>query len=115
MEYDNQNIFAKILRKEIPCDLFFESIHTVIIKDIAPQAKTHLLVIPKKSYIDLYDFNKNASDNEIVDFWKALNKVIEENNLSDCSFNVKSHRGKNGGQVVFHFHVHLLSDHKPLA
>ncbi|MDA9025183.1 HIT domain-containing protein, partial [Candidatus Pelagibacter sp.] len=75
MDYDKNNIFAKILRKEIPCKKIFENDHVLSFYDINPQKKIHALVIPKGEYIDLDDFNNRASDQEIVDLSKAITEV----------------------------------------
>ena len=75
MPYDKNNIFAKILRGEIPCKKVYENDHVLSFHDINPQKKIHVLVIPKGEYIDLDDFNKNASDKEIIEFHKALTHV----------------------------------------
>ena len=109
MIYDNKNIFAKILRSEIPCDKVFENDFVLSFKDINPQAKTHVLIIPKKPYIDLVDFLVNAETNYQNNFWDSVNQVINQLNLENKGFQIKMHRGKDGGQEVFHFHLHLLS------
>ena len=72
MSYDKNNIFAKILRGEIPCDKVYENDHVLAFKDINPLKKVHVLVIPKGEYVDLDDFNNNASDKEIVELNKAV-------------------------------------------
>ena len=77
--------------------------------DISPQAPIHILVIPKNSYINLYDFTKNAPNEEINLFWKLVNDVIEFKNFSEEGFRIISNSGKNGNQDVPHFHVHLLA------
>ena len=77
MSYDKNNIFAKILRKEIPCKKIFENEHVLSFHDINPQKKIHALVIPKGEYIDLDDFNARASDQEIVALSKAITEVSE--------------------------------------
>ena len=75
MNYDKSNIFAKILRGEIPCKKVYENDHVLAFHDINPQKKVHVLVIPKGEYIDLDDFNNKASDKEIVELSKALTYV----------------------------------------
>ena len=75
MSYDKNNIFAKILRGEIPCKKVYENDHVLAFHDINPQKKVHVLVIPKGEYVDLNDFNNKASDKEIVEFNKALTHV----------------------------------------
>ena len=81
MIYDEQNIFAKILRDEIPCEKILETNYAISFNDISPKAKVHVLVIPKGPYIDIYDFNKNASKEEVVGFWNGVNETIEKYNV----------------------------------
>ena len=110
MIYDNENIFAKILRSEIPCEKVFEDEFIFSFKDINPKAKLHILIIPKKPYIDVLDFLENADADYQSNFWISVNKVISQLDLRNKGFQIKSHKGKDGGQEVFHFHLHLLSD-----
>jgi histidine triad (HIT) family protein len=76
MSYDKENIFAKILRGEIPCDKIYEDEYILSFKDISPQAKTHVLIIPKDPYIDVSDFLQNADNQYQTNFWQSVNKVI---------------------------------------
>ena len=110
MSYDNENIFAKILRGEILCDKIYEDEYVLSFKDINPQAKTHILIIPKDQYIDIADFLKNANTQYQSNFWVSVNKIIDILELKDEGFQIKTHKGKDGGQEVFHFHLHLLSN-----
>ena len=110
MIYDEQNIFAKILRDEIPCEKILETNYAISFNDISPKAKVHVLVIPKGPYIDIYDFNKNASKEEIIGFWNGVNETIEKLQIDQNGFQLKVHKGETGGQEVFHFHVHILSN-----
>jgi histidine triad (HIT) family protein len=110
MIYDNENIFAKILSGEIPCEKFFEDDHVLSFKDINPQAKLHILIIPKKKFIDIADFLENADNDYQSSFWSSVNKIIKNLGLKDKGFQLKTHKGKDGGQEVFHFHLHLLSN-----
>lgn len=110
MKYNQNNIFFKILNKEIPCNKVLETKHALAFYDISPKAKTHVLVIPKGSYIDIYDFNKNANSEEILLFWQAANLVVEKLGLKSLGYQIKSNIGDGGGQEVFHFHIHILSD-----
>lgn len=107
MSYDNDNIFAKIIRGEIPCDKVFENDHVLAFKDIAPQASVHVLVIPKGAYIDIEDFNKNASDEEILAFNRAVAEIISQLGLAG-GFRSIANSGEHGGQEVPHYHLHLL-------
>ena len=109
MNYDTENIFAKILRSEIPCEKVYEDEYILSFKDINPQAKMHVLIIPKDPYIDIADFLQNADSQYQSCFWQSVNKIIDHLNLKSKGFQMKTHKGKDGGQEVFHFHLHLLS------
>ena len=106
--YDENNIFAKILRLEIPCQKILENDHALAFSDINPQSVIHVLVIPKKAYLNFYDFIENASIIEIELLWKLVNDVIKLNKISEKGFRIISNSGDDGNQDVPHFHVHLL-------
>jgi len=108
MTYDENNIFAKILRGEIPCNKVFENDHVLAFHDIAPQRKIHIVVIPKGAYTDIADFNGRASDDEILDFYRALEKISQQENMIGEGFRTIANTGDFGGQEVPHFHMHLL-------
>ena len=108
MSYDDQNIFAKILRGEIPCDKVFEDDHVLAFNEITPQAPTHILVIPKGAYISIDDFGRNASAEEIKAFYAAIDTITEEKNLKESGFRCIANTGLNGGQEVPHYHMHIL-------
>lgn len=108
MTYDSKNIFARILRGEIPCTKVYEDEYTLAFKDIMPKAPVHLLVIPKGSYIDIVDFGANASAAEIQGFFRAVSRISEEQNLHQAGFRSIANTGLHGGQEVPHFHLHLL-------
>jgi len=110
MNYDKENIFAKILRGEIPCEKVYEDEYVLSFRDINPQAKMHVLIIPKDQYIDIADFLQNADSQYQSCFWQSVNKIIDHLNLRLKGFQMKAHKGKDGGQEVFHFHLHLLSN-----
>ena len=110
MIYDKENIFAKILRGEIPCDKIYEDEYILSFYDINPQAKMHILIIPKDPYIDVADFLQNANVQYQTNFWASVNTIIDILDLRDKGFQIKIHKGKDGGQEVFHFHLHLLSN-----
>ncbi len=112
MSYDTDNIFAKIIRGEIPCDKVFENDHVLAFNDITPQAKIHILVIPKGHYIDLNDFNKNASDAEILSFNRTVANIILQHKLVQNGFRAIANAGEFGGQEVPHYHLHLLGGEK---
>jgi diadenosine tetraphosphate (Ap4A) HIT family hydrolase len=105
--YDDQNIFAKILRGEIPNDTVYEDEHVLAFRDINPQAPAHVLVIPKGAYISLDDFSAQASDEEIVAFVKALGHVARELGLDETGYRMLANHGRDANQEVPHFHVHI--------
>ena len=108
MAYDNNNIFAKILRGEIPCKKIYEDDHVLSFHDIQPQAPSHILVIPKGAYVSMDDFTKNASDAEIGALFRALGLIARTEGLDETGYRVISNCGLNGGQEVPHLHLHLL-------
>ena len=106
--YDDNNIFAKILRGEIPNDTVYEDDHVLAFNDINPQAPAHILVIPKGAYVSVADFGARAAPEEIAAFWRAVSKIAEEKDLPADGFRAIANTGLNGGQEVPHFHVHIL-------
>tara|TARA_A100001035_G_C27388407_1_gene323212 strand:+ start:54 stop:416 length:363 start_codon:yes stop_codon:yes gene_type:complete len=106
--YDENNVFAKILRSEIPCKKILENKFTLAFADINPQAPVHILIIPKNPYINFYDFTKKASENEKEYFWKLVNDTIELTKVDSQGFRIITNSGNDGNQDVPHFHVHLL-------
>ena len=112
MTYDINNIFAKILRGEIPCKKIFENDHVLAFHDINPQKKIHVLVIPKGKYINLDDFNEKASDVEIVELNKAISHVSTLLGARDEGYRVLTNIGQNGGQEVPHLHFHIFAGEK---
>lgn len=108
MAYDQNNIFAKIIQGEIPCDKVYEDDFSLAFRDISPKAKIHVLVIPKGMYTGFEDFTENASDKEKVGFSRAISKVIKQLNLSEKGCRLISNLGNDGGQEVPHYHVHIL-------
>lgn len=110
--YDDNNIFARILRGEIPCKKVYEDDHVFAFEDIAPKAPVHILVIPKGKYVAIDDFGANAKPEEIKAFYAALAKIAEEKNLKESGFRVICNTGINGGQEVPHFHAHILGGRK---
>ena len=111
MSYDNQNIFAKILRGEIPCNKIYEDDFVLSFYDINPQKKIHALVIPKGKYVDLDDFSKNASQEEIVGLIKGINFVANKLGMSSDvgkGYRALANINEYGGQEVPHLHFHLF-------
>ena len=109
MAYDDQNIFAKILRREIPCDRIFENDHALAFWDINPQAPIHVLVIPKGPYVSYADFSNQASDAELAGFMRAVGAVAKKLGVLDAGSRILSNQGKEGHQEVPHFHLHLFA------
>jgi len=109
--YDDTNIFARILRGEIPCKKVYEDDHALAFHDINPQAATHVLVIPKGRYISVADFSTKASNAEIAGFIRAVGKVATALGLDDPGYRILANMGEHGGQEVPHFHVHLFGGH----
>lgn len=106
--YDPNNIFARILRGEIPCGKVFENEHVLAFRDIQPQAPVHVLVIPKGAYVDMDDFTARAGEAEIAALWRALGEIARAEGLAAGGYRVISNCGLNGGQEVPHLHLHLL-------
>ena len=108
MFYDDQNVFAKILRGEIPCKKIYENDLCLSFLDVNPQAPVHVLVIPKGPYVDWNDFAVNASSDEIIAFTRAIQRVAEITGIIDSGYRVISNIGQNGHQEVPHLHMHIL-------
>ena len=106
--YDDANIFARLLRGEIPSRRVHEDEWAVAFHDIAPQAPVHVLVIPRGRYVSLADFTATASDAEIAGFFRAVGTVARELGLEQPGYRVLANLGADGGQEVPHFHVHLF-------
>tara|TARA_Y100000768_G_scaffold378032_1_gene351968 strand:- start:352 stop:702 length:351 start_codon:yes stop_codon:yes gene_type:complete len=110
--YDDNNIFAKILRNEIPCNKVYEDDNSLFFNDINPIAKIHILGIPKISCINFDDFISKASKETVVVFFENINLVIEKLNIKKDGYRIITNSGKNGGQEVPHFHIHILAGQK---
>ena len=106
--YDPTNVFARILRGEIPCKKVYEDSHALAFHDINPQARLHVLVIPKGEYVSNMDFSAKAPTETVAGFWRAVGTVARELGLDDQGYRLVANHGPNGGQLVFHFHVHLF-------
>jgi len=112
MIYDKQNIFAKIIRKEIPCNKVYENDYVLAFHDVNPQKKLHILLIPKGEYLNLDDFNEKATDKEIIEFNKAISHIVKLLKLSNEGYRILSNIGNNGGQEVLHLHYHIFGGEK---
>ncbi|HTW29218.1 MAG TPA: histidine triad nucleotide-binding protein [Acetobacteraceae bacterium] len=113
-EYDDQNIFARILRGEIPSKRVFEDEWAVAFHDINPQAPVHVLVIPKGRYVSLADFSARASQAEIAGFFRAVGAVARQLELEQPGYRVLANSGEHAHQEVPHFHVHIFAG-RPLG
>jgi histidine triad (HIT) family protein len=108
MAYDNNNIFARILRGEIPCKKVFEDVHTLAFEDIHPQAPVHVLVIPKGRYVSMTDFAETATDAEMAALTRTVLKVVEIKGLGAAGYRVLANAGANAHQEVPHLHLHVF-------
>ena len=110
--YDEQNIFAKILRGEIPNSTVAETEHSLAFHDIAPKAPVHVLVIPKGSYVNAEHFGAEATEAELADFQRLIARVARETGIAESEggsgFRIISNAGTHGVQEVPHYHVHIL-------
>ena len=106
--YDESNIFARILRGELPCRKVYEDEHALAFHDIHPLAPVHVLVIPKGPYVSWDDFSEKASDEEIAGFVRAVGKVARDEQLVAQGYRLLANIGQRGGQEVPHLHVHLF-------
>ena len=108
LPYDDTNIFARILRGEVPCKRVLETEHSLAFHDVNPQAPIHVLVVPKGPYVAWDDFAAKASDAEIADFARAVGAVAKQTGASAQGYRLLANTGKRGGQEVPHLHVHLF-------
>lgn len=108
MAYDPDNVFAKIVRGEIPCDKVYEDDHVLAFRDIRPQAPVHVLVVPKGPYVSMDDFSEGASDGEIAALFRAVGKVARQLGLADSGYRILANNGADGRQEVMHLHVHIF-------
>ena len=108
MAYDRNNIFARILRGEIPYKKVFEDAHVLAFHDISPQSPTHVLVIPKGEYVSFDDFSEKASVEAITALVRALGQIARERGVADSGYRILANTGAAAHQEVPHFHVHLF-------
>ena len=106
--YDDGNIFARILRGEIPANRVYEDEHALAFHDINPLSPTHILVIPKGPYVSWDDFSERASAEEIAGFVRAVGKVARDSGLVEPGYRLLANAGLNAGQEVPHLHVHIF-------
>lgn len=112
--YDDSNIFARILRGEIPCKKVYEDEWSLAFHDINPQAPVHVLVIPKGRYVSFADFTANASAEDIAGFMRAVGKIAKDLGLEAPGYRLLFNMGEHSGQEVPHLHVHLFGG-RPLG
>ena len=108
LPYDDNNVFARILRGELPSKTVYEDEFALAFHDINPQAPTHILVIPKQPYVSWDDFSERGSAEEIAGFVRAVGKIAREAGLVEPGYRLLANVGANGGQEVPHFHVHIF-------
>ena len=106
--YDDNNIFAKILRGEIPCDKVYETDFALAFHDINPQAPTHVLVIPKGKFVSMDDFSQNASADEIAGLWRAVGETARLLGIDGSGYRVLSNHSRDAHQEVLHLHIHIF-------
>ena len=108
MAYDRNNIFARILRGEIPCTKVYEDEHVLAFRDIEPQAPSHVVLIPKGEYVSADDFSATASDTELAAFMRAVAKIAKSEGIVEGGYRLVSNHGQAAHQQVPHFHLHLF-------
>jgi histidine triad (HIT) family protein len=106
--YDPQNVFARIIRKELPCVFILETPYTLVFPDKFPKAPVHMLIIPKGKYVCPSHFGAQAKKEEIEDFFRVIGALPKQLNISS-GFRLMSHEGIDGGQEIPHFHMHFLA------
>jgi diadenosine tetraphosphate (Ap4A) HIT family hydrolase len=109
MAYDENNVFAKILRGELPCDKVYEDDYVLAFKDIDPQAPIHILVVPKGAYGSFDEFSRNAPEAEIAGFIRAAGKIARDLGLVEPGYRILANTGPDAHQEVMHFHLHLFA------
>ena len=108
MAYDRNNVFARILRGEIPCQKVYEDEHVLAFHDISPQTPMHLLVIPKGEYVSLDDFSEKASVAELAAFVRAVGHIARARGVAKTGYRILANIGRDGHQEVPHFHAHVV-------
>ena len=108
MPYDQSNVFARILRGELPCNKVYEDVHVLAFRDIDPQARVHIVVIPKGEYISVDDFSANASADELAAFMRAISTIARAEGLAGTGYRTLANHGAAAHQDVMHFHLHLF-------
>lgn len=109
MAYDEGNIFARILRGEIPCDKVFEDEHVLAFHDVNPQAAVHILVIPKGAYVSMDDFSASATDAEIAALMRAVGRIAADSGVTQTGYRILVNNGADAHQEVAHLHIHIFA------
>lgn len=109
MSYDSTNIFARILRGEIPCNKIYEDEFALAFHDISPQAPVHVLVIPKGAYVSFDDFSSQAPAEVVAGFYRAAQKVAEQLGLQAGGYRILANTGADAHQEVMHYHLHIFA------
>ncbi len=109
MAYDENNIFAKILRGEIPCDKVYEDDYVLAFNDINPQTPTHVLVVPKGAYASFDDFSQDASAEEIAGLFRAAGRIARDLGAVEAGYRILANTGPDAHQEVAHFHLHIFA------
>ncbi|MGO1075432.1 histidine triad nucleotide-binding protein [Inquilinus sp. CA228] len=114
MAYDPSNVFARILRGELPCKKVYEDDHVLAFHDISPRAPVHVLVIPKGTYVSMDDFSERAGDAEVAALTRAVGRIARELGLAAPGYRILSNIGEDGHQEVPHLHIHIFGG-RPLG
>jgi len=108
MAYDRNNVFARILRGELPCTKVYEDEHVLAFRDIDPQAPMHVVLIPKGEYVSIDDFSERASAEELAAFTRAIGKIAKEEGVTAGGYRILANHGAAAHQEVPHFHLHIF-------
>lgn len=108
MAYDRSNVFARILRGELPCNKVYEDEHVLAFRDIHPLAPVHILVIPKGEYVSVDDFSENASETELAAFTRAVGRIARAEGVVEGGYRILANHGAAAHQDIPHFHLHLF-------
>jgi len=107
-KYDENNVFYKILNKELPATVVYEDDKVLAFNDVSPKAPIHILIIPKGKFISFDDFIEKSSSEDISYFFKKVREIAKAHNLSDNAYRIVGNCGEGAGQIVPHFHIHLM-------
>jgi len=108
MAYDRNNVFARIIRGELPCNKVYEDEHVLAFHDIHPQAPVHIILIPKGEYVSADDFSETASDAELAAFMRAIARIARDAGVTESGYRILANHGRAAHQDVPHFHLHLF-------